>query len=107
MSSFEERMPDLPAISPEAMSSIKTLGEILDYVADEAGNQESVAPEYETVSAAAPAVDMGSLTKIMLDVVSELTGYPVDMIGLDMDIEADLGIESIKRVEIMRSFEER
>ena len=42
---------------------------------------------------------------IMLDVVSELTGYPVEMIELDMDIESDLGIDSIKRVEILSAFE--
>jgi acyl transferase domain-containing protein/NAD(P)-dependent dehydrogenase (short-subunit alcohol dehydrogenase family)/3-hydroxymyristoyl/3-hydroxydecanoyl-(acyl carrier protein) dehydratase len=106
MSSFEERVPDLPSISPEAMAVIKTLGEILDYVA--AGTEApALAESLPSVQAAAPSVDMGNLTRIMLDVVSELTGYPVDMIGLDMDIEADLGIDSIKRVEIMSAFEER
>ncbi len=105
MSAFEERVPDLPPISPEAMATIKTLGEILEYVAGEADSAESVPSS--AASAPAAAVDTGHLTKIMLDVVSELTGYPVDMIGLDMDIEADLGIDSIKRVEIMSAFEER
>ena len=37
----------------------------------------------------------------MLAIVSEKTGYPEDVIELDMDIEADLGIDSIKRVEIL------
>ncbi|MBW2482856.1 MAG: acyltransferase domain-containing protein, partial [Deltaproteobacteria bacterium] len=36
----------------------------------------------------------------MLAVVSQLTGYPIEMLGMDMDIEAELGIDSIKRVEI-------
>jgi len=40
-------------------------------------------------------------------VVSELTGYPPEMLGLEMDIEADLGIDSIKRVEILSTLEER
>ncbi len=43
----------------------------------------------------------------MLDVVSQLTGYPVEMLSFDMDIEADLGIDSIKRVEILSTIEER
>ncbi|MBN1930586.1 MAG: acyltransferase domain-containing protein, partial [Desulfobacterales bacterium] len=43
----------------------------------------------------------------LLDVVSELTGYPVQMLALDMDIEADLGIDSIKRVEILSTLEEK
>jgi acyl carrier protein len=43
----------------------------------------------------------------LTQIVSQLTGYPVEMLGLDMDIEADLGIDSIKRVEILSALEER
>ena len=43
----------------------------------------------------------------LLEVVSHLTGYPVEMLALDMDIEADLGIDSIKRVEILATLEEK
>jgi acyl transferase domain-containing protein/NAD(P)H-dependent flavin oxidoreductase YrpB (nitropropane dioxygenase family) len=40
----------------------------------------------------------------LLFVVCERTGYPADMIGLDADMEGDLGIDSIKRVEIAGTF---
>ncbi|WP_133305788.1 acyl carrier protein, partial [Micromonospora sp. MW-13] len=30
----------------------------------------------------------------------ERTGYPVDLIELDLDLEADLSIDSIKRAEV-------
>ncbi|MEU1402903.1 beta-ketoacyl synthase N-terminal-like domain-containing protein [Streptomyces sp. NPDC005728] len=43
----------------------------------------------------------------LLDVVSQKTGYPADMLDLTMDVEADLGIDSIKRVEIMGLLQER
>ncbi|MBW2605005.1 MAG: acyltransferase domain-containing protein, partial [Deltaproteobacteria bacterium] len=43
----------------------------------------------------------------LLSTVSQLTGYPVEMLALDMDIEADLGIDSIKRVEILSALEEK
>ncbi|MBW2167296.1 MAG: SDR family NAD(P)-dependent oxidoreductase, partial [Deltaproteobacteria bacterium] len=43
----------------------------------------------------------------LLETVSHLTGYPREMLGLDMDIESDLGIDSIKRVEIFSSLEEK
>uniref|UniRef100_UPI0026012DF6 SDR family NAD(P)-dependent oxidoreductase n=1 Tax=Rugamonas sp. TaxID=1926287 RepID=UPI0026012DF6 len=33
--------------------------------------------------------------------VSERTGYPADMLDLDAHMEADLGIDSIKRIEIL------
>ena len=54
--------------------------------------------------AAAPAVN---LMKEMLEVVSEKTGYPVEMLDLKMELEADLGIDSIKRVEILSAMQER
>ncbi len=41
------------------------------------------------------------LTNALLQVVSEKTGYPTETLELDMDMEADLGIDSIKRVEIL------
>ncbi|MDR1807580.1 MAG: SDR family NAD(P)-dependent oxidoreductase [Propionibacteriaceae bacterium] len=44
---------------------------------------------------------------IVIEVVSEKTGYPPEMLGLDMDLEADLSIDSIKRLEIMGSLNER
>jgi len=47
------------------------------------------------------------IEETMLEVVSQLTGYPVETLGLDMDIEADLGIDSIKRVEILSTLEEK
>ena len=40
------------------------------------------------------------LTDQLLEIVKERTGYPIEMLGLDADMEADLGIDSIKRVEI-------
>lgn len=45
-----------------------------------------------------------SLREELIRITSERTGYPKEMLNLDSDIEADLGIDSIKRVEIMSSF---
>jgi len=47
-----------------------------------------------------------ALTASLLTIVSDKTGYPVDMLELDMDMEADLGIDSIKRVEILGALQE-
>lgn len=41
------------------------------------------------------------LEAALLGIVSERTGYPEDMLDLDLDLEADLGIDSIKRIEIL------
>ena len=40
-------------------------------------------------------------------IIGEKTGYPAELLELGMDIEADLGIDSIKRVEIMWSLQEQ
>ena len=37
----------------------------------------------------------------LLEIVRERTGYPAEILRLDLDLEADLGIDSIKRVEIL------
>jgi polyketide-type polyunsaturated fatty acid synthase PfaA len=43
---------------------------------------------------------------IMLQVVSEKTGYPQEMVDMDIDLESGLGIDSIKRVEILSAAQE-
>ena len=45
-------------------------------------------------------------TKI-LDIICERTGYPKEMLDLDLDIEADLGVSSIKRIEILSVFQQK
>src|SRR5262249_33437355 len=43
----------------------------------------------------------------LLEVIAEKTGYPPEMLDLDMALDADLGIDSIKRVEILSALQER
>src|SRR6185369_12950746 len=48
-----------------------------------------------------------NVTEPLLAVVSEKTGYPVEMLEMEMGMDADLGIDSIKRVEILSAIQER
>ncbi|MBW4633316.1 MAG: acyltransferase domain-containing protein [Iphinoe sp. HA4291-MV1] len=61
-----------------------------------------------SVSAEAEAADtdLSDLGQTLLAITSEKTGYPVEMLDLSMDMEADLGIDSIKRVEILGTMQE-
>jgi len=43
----------------------------------------------------------------LVSIVSARTGYPAYTIGLDLDMEADLGIDSLKRVEIFAALAEK
>jgi len=36
----------------------------------------------------------------VLALVAEKTGYPVDMLDLDLDLEADLGVDTVKQAEV-------
>ncbi len=51
-----------------------------------------------------PVVD---LREALLGIVSERTGYPVEMLDMDLDLEADLSIDSIKRIEILGALGEQ
>ena len=54
-------------------------------------------------SAAAPAgpsLDPAELEKFLINFVVEQTGYPPEMVELDADLEADLGIDSIKKAQL-------
>ncbi|MFX0578281.1 SDR family NAD(P)-dependent oxidoreductase [Nocardia nepalensis] len=58
-------------------------------------------------SGAAVGLDAASVQSALLAIVADKTGYPVEMLEPDMDVEADLGIDSIKRVEILSGMRER
>lgn len=51
--------------------------------------------------AAPKAIEEKEMATMLLQVVSDKTGYPHDMLGMDLDLEADLSIDSIKRMEII------
>src|SRR5208337_198565 len=59
------------------------------------------------VAAAATPAPTVALAEVLLQVVAEKTGYPVEMLELDMQLDDDLGIDSIKRVEILSALQDR
>ncbi|MFF7019796.1 SDR family oxidoreductase [Streptomyces klenkii] len=61
----------------------------------------------ESTGPAASAFDPARLEEELLAVVAERTGYPLDMLDLDMELESELGIDSIKRVEILSVLRQR
>ncbi|CAH9051649.1 hypothetical protein PSECIP111951_00438 [Pseudoalteromonas holothuriae] len=53
------------------------------------------------------SLDIDIICNMLVEIVSDKTGYPTDMIDPDMDLESDLGIDSIKRIEIFAALFER
>jgi acyl carrier protein len=119
MGAIQARFPQLPKADAAALADMRTLGQIVDYMSASAAPAPSTVAAAPVIPAVAapvaapatvtsqPAVSAESLKKALLEVVSEKTGYPVEMLDLGMDMEADLGIDSIKRVEIMGAIQAR
>jgi acyl transferase domain-containing protein len=55
----------------------------------------------------APATASIDAAGIVRAIVSEKTGYPPDMLDVDMDLEGELGVDSIKQVEILSALRDR
>ncbi len=108
LSAVQDRVPGLPDVETATMAALVTLQEIVDYLQSLVGpavSSNGVAP---VVTDGASAVPVGAdLVAPMLEVVAEKTGYPVEMLDLSMALEADLGIDSIKRVEILSAVQDR
>ena len=104
LSALQERLPGSPVIGPEHLGSLHTLGEIARHLG--AGAVTANAPA-RSRAGGAEATSLSEITEALLAVVSEKTGYPVEMLELEMGLDSDLGIDSIKRVEILSALQER
>jgi hypothetical protein len=43
----------------------------------------------------------------VVDIVERLTGYPRDLLDLDLDLEADLGVDTVKQAEVFAAVREQ
>ena len=120
-----EQSEKLTDINPTDLTELRTLQEIVDYISSKAGISATAkttiaTPETDTPIVVAndlfsePVIDATTISEgnsemldLMLSVVADKTGYPAEMLELSMDMEADLGIDSIKRVEIFGAITEQ
>ncbi|MCU8032891.1 MAG: type I polyketide synthase [Shewanella sp.] len=103
LGTVQDELPGLPELSPEDLAECRTLGEIVDYMNSKLPTAGSVivATHVTTAAPAASGLSAALVQQTMMAVVADKTGYPTEMLELSMDMEADLGIDSIKRVEIL------
>ena len=62
------------------------------------------APQARTSPEAPIEVGEQVLMDRLLEIISDRTGYPVDFLDPDLDLAADFGVDSIKKVEILGTF---
>ena len=82
--------------------------DVPQYQSELSSNSEATIETVKEVCTKLPGDEISSATLAtsFLKLVSERTGYPVEMLDLNANMEADLGIDSIKRIEILGSFNE-
>ena len=118
LGAMQTRYPYLPKADTAVLSEMHTLGQIVDHMVASAPAAHVSAPGSELAEkpAASGAVsipvppaglDVETIKQALLEIVSEKTGYPTEMLDPGMDMEADLGIDSIKRVEILGALQTR
>ena len=98
---------DIPRRDDLKLRDYPTLGAVIGFVRD--SRPDLAAPTTDnrpqaTKEAVAPVVVSGSsaadpVTDKVLAIVAEQTGYPQEMLELDLDMEADLGIDTVKQAE--------
>ncbi len=72
-------------------------------VAERAPEQAAPAEAPAIEPAAAPG---GGVQERVLAVVAEETGYPTELLDMDLDLEADLGIDTVKQAEVFATIRE-
>lgn len=93
----------------EQLAGIKTLSGLVSWLTEFSGadatpatsEKNGTTAEITSAPQAKSALSLEDLQNAILNIVSEKTGYPKEMLGLDLDLEADLSIDSIKRMEII------
>ncbi|MDL1980163.1 MAG: SDR family NAD(P)-dependent oxidoreductase [Deltaproteobacteria bacterium] len=91
----------VPAVSDQVLTVSDHVPDVEDSV-ERIHSSDNNYSDLRTVNQILPKDQSQALTQI----ISEKTGYPAEVIQPDMDLEADLGIDSIKRVEIFASVNE-
>lgn len=88
----EEQYPNSNSIHSERTASTESSNEGTTTLANESAAVSSTSQSAE------------QLITSLIEIVSERTGYPPEMLDPTLDLEADLGIDSIKRIEILNTF---
>ena len=71
-----------------------------------ASRAASPAAEVEVKAAVPQRAESDAVKERVLALVAEKTGYPADMLDLDLDLEADLGIDTVKQAEVFAAIRE-
>ncbi len=111
---------NIPPDQNRKLRDYPTLAHVVRFVMESAGGTlaaeqqsrpEVIAPTSAPAPVPEPPVTAGanddSVTDSLLEIVAEKTGYPKEMLDLDLDLEADLGIDTVKQAEVFTAVREK
>ena len=129
LAAMQERLPAAPTLESDQLGQVQTLADVVELLTSAGAESVPTAPtssiesrpptpapssasaEAGTAATAASATpspeSVAALESLLLEIVAEKTGYPQDVLSLEMELDADLGIDSIKRVEILSAMGDR
>jgi NAD(P)-dependent dehydrogenase (short-subunit alcohol dehydrogenase family) len=61
----------------------------------------------EEQAAVQPVAQDDDVVAAVVEIVSGLTGYPPELLEVDLDLEADLGVDTVKQAEVFAAVRER
>ncbi|MBO0675902.1 SDR family NAD(P)-dependent oxidoreductase [Mycolicibacterium sp. S2-37] len=102
LAALQAKFPGAPEIPASELAGLRTLQDVVDTVGGFASGGNAAPVVAAPVVAPAAGLPVGA---VVLGIVSEKTGYPADMLSLEMEMEAELGIDSIKQVEILAALQ--
>lgn len=114
LSTLREQLPQMPEIDPEQLVELRTIAAIASMIDGSGAGSQSVngasaapAAPIAVVQSALGVSGSGVSADVVRALIAEKTGYPQDMLEDDMDLEGELGVDSIKQVEILSALRDQ
>ena len=108
LSALQERLPEAPQVKPEHLGTLHSLQDVADFLSSgQSAGSGAVSVEVQSNGFHAPVSASPDVAYTLLEVVAEKTGYPAASLDLKLSLDSDLGVDSIKRVEILSTLQER
>ncbi|MFG2004315.1 beta-ketoacyl synthase N-terminal-like domain-containing protein [Spirillospora sp. NPDC048911] len=102
----EPTAPEPTHVEPAGFEPASSEPTRSESVRSEPTRAEPIAADHapETGASSEAAAD---LTELTLQIVADKTGYPAEILRPEMHLQADLGVDSIKRVEVLSALRDR
>ena len=97
---------NIPRDENRKLRDFPTLAHVIRFVHEnrpDLDTHQSPAPSPQTRQPPQPTAAADPVKERLLALVAEKTGYPPDMLDPDLDLEADLGVDTVKQADLFAS----